>query len=338
MRLNPRRSDREIIIVFGPDGVISALEFLEFDIQYICRWKHKSNLMTLDYLGPVILTKFKDRFESYFIDINENGVNMRFFKNYKIKMDMTDLQDICMWRTFEIMILAFPQTVRFGNQVVNTLRLLKVGGKDIILKSHYIPQDDRVTAVICQERSRFLLTSNKDGLLRRFYIKGDKELVVFKKDEWNLEKDGVSFLKENFLKRGIYVGTDYGEVLIVQYNMKAILQEVKYTFPIHWICERNFDVRKVQILVTGPKPTKLEVFSVNKITYKKAFEMPTKLRSEDNPYLKMVMLEGSEEDIDSEMGKEFSKKATYKRKRVDELPPKPPTFEEILEYIYIIIF
>jgi hypothetical protein len=326
-----RPNNREIIIVIGHNGLITALEILEYDIKYICNWKHKANLMTFDYLGPIIFTKFKNKLEGYFLDIDKETVNLRFFNKYDITMDVTDFQDICLWRTFGMMILVFPQMIQFPDKTYNALRMMKIGGVDAELDSDYLPNIGRITVCICQERSRFLLTTDYNGYLRRFHLRGEKEYRVYEVDEWKLNKPGVTFLQENYSKRSLYVGTDEGEVLIANYKHKRILQEVKYSFPIHWICERNFDVKKVQMLVTGPKTSEAQVLSVTNYAYKKGFEMPPKLRSEDNPYLKMTMLEGTEEDFDSELGREFIKKPKYKKRRIEDLPPKPPTLEELLE-------
>lgn len=329
--MNMRPARREMLLVVSGDGVISCFDVLEYDLRFYCSWKHEHPLHSFDYLGPLILTKYKDRFDTFFLDIDSVGVNLRFYEEYKDPMDVTDLQDICFWRTYEMMLLVYPQTVIRHGKVVHAIRLKKIGGKETPVETNYLPEIGMISVCLCLERSRYLLTSNFEGHLRRFHLKGTDSLYVEEVDDWKLKKNGVTIIMENFSKRSLIIGTDDGEVIIAHFKNRMILQKIKYKFPVHWICERNFDKKQVQMLVTGPEPTQTECWPITERTYRKGYQMPRKLASEDNPYLRLVMLEGSEDDIDSEMGREFNKRPMFKRRKLADLPPKPLSIEERLE-------
>lgn len=331
MRLNERPNSREILLIIGHGGLAYTFEILEYDLKCLDKWKWDYEFMSLDLLGPTILTKYPNYIQSFFLKTKHMGVMFETFKQYTTQIDQTDLQDICFWRTFGMLMMVYPMTIQFGSRVHNAMRVLKIGGKNLPLDTDFLPEIGPVSVCINQERSRYLVTGNLAGHLRRFRLMGKKRFIIEQVDEWKMELQHLTFMKENYAKRAVFLGTGQGEVILAKIKEKETLQKIQFGFPIHWIFERNFDNKQVQLLVTGPEPSKMEAWPIIEKNFKKGYEKPKKFISEDNPFLKNAMMAGSEEDEDSEMGKEFRKLAGFKRRKTKDLPKKPLTLKEILE-------
>ena len=318
-------------MIIGHEGLVWTFEILEYDLKCLDKYKWNYEFFSLDLLGPTILTKYQNYIQGFLIKPTEVGMVFETFKQYPTQIDVTDLQDMSFWRTFGMLLLVYPLTIQFGTRTHNAMRVLKIGGKNLPLETDFLPEIGPVSVCINQERSRYLLVGNLEGHLRTFRLMGKKKFIIEQVEEWKMELNHLTFLQENYSKRAIFLGTQDGEVILARFKQKEILQRIKFGFPIHWIYERNFDNKQVQLLVTGPETSKMEAWPILPKNFKKGYEKPKKFISEDNPYLKNEMMEGSEEDEDSEMGKEFRKLAAFKRRKYKNLPKKPLTLKEILE-------
>ena len=230
-----------------------------------------------------------------------------------------------------MMFLVFPQHMEFYGKKYYSIRILKIGGEDRKMECEFLPDMGEISVVLCLERARYLVASNFEGHIKSFRLVGNKVLKMEVESEWELMVNGLTILRENMTNRCLIAGTEEGEVFILNWKKKKIMQKIKYEFPIHWICERNFQDKKVQLLISGPEPSKAEMWPVYDRTYKIGYEQPDEMLIEDNPYLRITNLDGNEEDIDSEKGREFQTRMVFKRRNIPNLPQKPPTLQEILE-------
>jgi hypothetical protein len=338
MRVMMNFKDEEFVMVMSHEGVFTMVMVLEYNLKFVAHWKNQLEFGPIVYYDPLILVRYPDRLEAYHLEKQLGNYDMVANNTFEFEMDVTDLKDLCIWETFETMILVYPQKYKFGEHEYQLMRLKRIGGEDRELSSDFLPHNGVVSVALCQERSRFILLSNFEGFMRRFRLQGKKDLRAYQVDEWNLNLKGVTVVQENLTQRCLLVGTDEGEVFVLNWRKKRIMQRIKYAFPIHWISERHFDEKQLQFIITGPEVSKAELWPVHDTTYKLCYEQPRARMWEDNPYLRYEELEGQDEDPDSERGKEYQENRRFRKKiDIDRLPIKPPTLENILSYVYLFL-
>ena len=174
------------------------------------------------------------------------------------KMLAFSLSDICIWNVFDSNVFINFVAVKTNNQVLDLIVPEVISG-DLVLKQNMnVPNIGGATCFVSIAETQSLVTANFQGLISFWnMIEVESEYEMMQMTKLEFENHRFNFMDRTSGKNTLILGTQDGDVMVVNHLHQFMLLKFNFGNIIHYIIEEKNDQNEVFLRVVGPDPTNL---------------------------------------------------------------------------------
>lgn len=235
----------------------------------------------------------------------------------------TDFNEICVWNVEDSEVLITFASLKMQGNVVDVIIPQVLSGSIRVKEKTIVPNIGSTTAFFNDVEKMTLITGNFEGKLYFWNLIDVSEgYEVMKIREIDFPEQKINFISKTSGKNSLILGTQMGDVLIVDYKMHCTLFNIRFDAEIHYIIEEKTR-HEAFLRVAGKDPQFLIKMSIDKGICKLLYE-----DFEAAPSPPAFAALGHSEGGEKKAKKKKDKKKRKKKKKKDKKKKKKSPKEE----------